>query len=142
MSGAPAAVARLAIGAAAVAGLVRAAFALGTSVAGELGMASPLRVALLPLALVGMGAGLALRVRPTRAARLVPLLVATAGAVAGVAWAGVTRLDGAAACAVFLLAATFFAVGPGSPELDGDVRARRVPRPPPAASDGEPPLLG
>jgi hypothetical protein len=142
VNGAPAAVARLAVGAGAIAGLVRAAFALATSVAGELGMASPLRIALLPLALVGVGTGLALRVRRTRVARLVPLLVATAGAVAGVAWAGVTRPDGAAACAVFLLAATFFAVGPGSPDLDGDVGARRVPRPPPAARDEEPPLLG
>jgi len=140
--------ARLALGAAAVALLVRGAWALATSVARDVAMDSPLRVALVPVLLVGLGAGLASRARPTRAARWVPLVATTAGALAGLAWAGATATEAAVAGALFVVAAALATAGGRAPDLPVARRRTAPPYAPPYASrdasrdEEEPPRLG
>ncbi|MBL9086037.1 MAG: hypothetical protein JNM10_02755 [Planctomycetia bacterium] len=132
------------VGAAIVAALVRGAWAFGASVAADLGMESPLRIALLPIALVAAGAGVAAWRRRARADRWGPLAVAFAGAIAGLALARPTTGEGVIAGAAFLLVAAFVAVshlGPDDPA--GDRRAGdALPRGPAPLPDDDPPLLG
>jgi hypothetical protein len=128
---------RRALGAGVVAGLVRAAWAFGASIASDLGMDSPLRLTLLPIALVGLGAGLVARVRPSRARRLGPVLAALCGAAAGLFWSRATWTEGAAAGALFLLATTSAAVAGGDRPDDGKLPLGPTPLP-----DEEPPLVG
>lgn len=132
------------VGAAVVAALVRGAWAFGASVATDLGMDSPLRIALLPIALVGAGAGVAAWRRRARVDRWGPVVVALAGAVAGLALARPTPGEGVVAGAVFLVVAAFTAashVAPDDPA--GDRRAGdALPRGPAPLPDDDPPLLG
>ncbi len=142
MTGATAA--RLLVGAAVVAGLVRAAWAFGASVAGELGMDSPLRVAWFPVLLVGLGAGLVTWSRPARGDRVAPLVAAAVGAAAGLAWARTTWPEGLVTLAAFLLLAGSVAAGRRSPDasLRGPRRGSDLPRGPAPLPDDDPPRVG
>ncbi len=132
------------VGAAVVAVLVRGAWAFGASVATDLGMDSPLRIALLPIALVGAGAGVAAWRRRARADRWGPIAAAFAGAIAGLAVARPTPGEGVVAGAAFLVVATFAAAAHSAPDDPaGDRRARdALPRGPAPLPDEDPPLLG
>ena len=136
--------ARLVVGAAVVAGLVRAAWAFGASVAADVGMGSPLRVAWLPVLLVGAGAGIVTWARPARGDRVAPLVAAAAGAAAGLGWARTPGPEGAAALAVFLLTSGAVAAGRRAPDAPrrGPRRGTDLPRGPAPLPDEDPPLLG
>ncbi|MFO0931251.1 MAG: hypothetical protein U1E39_00930 [Planctomycetota bacterium] len=138
------AAARLVVGAAVVAGLVRAAWAFGASVAGEVGMDSPLRVAWLPVLLVGLAAGVVTWSRPARGDRVAPLAAAAVGAAAGLAWARATWPEGVVTLAAFLLAAGAVAAGRRSPDASprGPRRGPDLPRGPAPLPDEDPPSLG
>ncbi len=129
--------ARLALGAASIALLLRAAWALAASVARDVAMDSPLRVAVVPVLLVGLGTGLALRARP---GRFVAFVTATVGALAGLVWSGTTRLETAVAGVLFAAAVAIASAGGHAPV--GPVATRRPTPPRVLRDDEEPPLLG
>lgn len=130
------------VGAAVVAGLVRAAWAFGASLAAEVGLPSPLRLAVVPVLLVAAGAGTFAWTRAARADRLVPIVVATAGAAAGLAWARAGWFDGGLALATFLLVATITSVARRAPDPPSRGPGRVLPRGPAPLPDEDPPRLG